>query len=95
MPKIHPSLRRSFARQMAEREFTLVPMPAINTVLQEHGIDNWKKMMAVSPQELGQWLGADTIVYGEALHYDAYYALLVAAWDVGVKVQLARTGMVS
>jgi len=88
-------LRRSFAGQMAEREFTIVPMPAIDTVLQDHGIDNWKKMMAVSPQELGQWLDADTIVYGEVLHYDAYYALLVAAWDVGVKVQLARTGMVS
>ena len=84
-------LRRSFAGQMAEREFTIVPMPAIDTVLQDHGIDNWKKMMAVSPQELGQWLDADTIVYGEVLHYDAYYALLVAAWDVGVKVQLVST----
>src|SRR5215470_6143381 len=71
-------LRRSFAGQMAEREFTIVPIPAIDTVLQDHGIDNWKKLMAVSPQELGQWLDADTIVYGEVLHYDAYYMLLVA-----------------
>ncbi|MBV8450666.1 MAG: DUF799 family lipoprotein [Deltaproteobacteria bacterium] len=84
-------LRRSFAGQMAEREFTLVPMPAIDTVLQDHGIDNWKKLMAVSPHQLGQWLDADTVVYGEVLHYDAYYALLVAAWDVGVKVQLVST----
>jgi putative lipoprotein DUF799 len=84
-------LRRSFAGQMAEREFTIVPMPAIDTVLQDHGIDNWKKLMAVAPHQLGQWLGADTVVYGEVLHYDAYYALLIAAWDVGVKVQLVST----
>jgi hypothetical protein len=84
-------LRRSFAGQMAEREFIIVPMPAIDTVLQDHGIDNWKKLTAVSPQQLGQWLEADTVVYGEVLHYDAYYALLVAAWDVGVKVQFVST----
>jgi Putative bacterial lipoprotein (DUF799) len=84
-------LRRSFAGQMAEREFSIVPMPAIDTVLQDHGIDNWKKMMAVPPQQLGQWLGVDSVVYGEVLHYDAYYALLVAAWNVGVKVQIVST----
>jgi hypothetical protein len=84
-------LRRSFAGQMAEREFTIVPMPAIDAVLQDHGIDNWQKLMAVSPQRLGQWLGVDSVVYGEVLHYDAYYALLVAAWDVGVKVQIVST----
>jgi hypothetical protein len=84
-------LRRSFAGQMVEREFTIMPMLATDTVLQDHGIDNWKKLMAVSPQQLGQWLGVDSIVYGEVLHYDAYYALLVAAWDVGVKVQIVST----
>ncbi len=84
-------LRRSFAGQMAEREFTIVPMPAIDTVLQDHGIDNWKKLLAVPPQQLGRWLDADTVVYGEVLHYDAYYALLVAAWNVGVKVQFVST----
>ncbi len=84
-------LRRSFAGEMAEREFTIVPMPEIDTVLQDHGIDNWKKLMAVRPQQLGQWLQVDTIVYGEVLHYDAYYAFLIAAWDVGVKMQLVST----
>ena len=61
-------LRRSFAGQMAEREFTIVPMPEIDMVLQDHGINNWKKLMAVPPQQLGQWLDADTVVYGEVLH---------------------------
>jgi hypothetical protein len=84
-------LRRSIAGQLAEREFTLVPMPEVDMALQEHGIDNWKKLMGVPPEELGRWLDADTVVYGEVLHYDAYYAFLLSGWDVGVKVQLVST----
>ena len=84
-------LRRSITGQLAEREFTLVPLPEIDVTLRDHGIDNWKKLMAVPPQDLGRWLDADTVVYGEVLHYDAYYAFLFSGWDVGVKVQLVST----
>jgi hypothetical protein len=84
-------LRRSLAGQMAQREFTIVPMPQIDMVLHDRGIDTWKKLMAVPPQQLGRWLDADTVVYGEVLQHDAYYAFLMAAWDVGVKVQLIST----
>jgi hypothetical protein len=84
-------LRRSIVGQLAEREFTLVPLPEVDVALQDHGIDNWRKLIAVPPQELGRWLDADTVVYGEVLHYDAYYALLLSAWDVGVKIQLIST----
>jgi hypothetical protein len=84
-------LRRSFTGQIAEREFAIVPIPQVDMVLQEHGISNWKKLMQVPPQQFAQWLDADTVVYGEVLHYDAYYAFLVSAWQVGVKVQLVST----
>jgi hypothetical protein len=84
-------LRRSITGELAEREFTVVPLPEVDIALQDHGIDNWKKLMAVPPEELGRWLDADTVVYGEVLHYDAYYAFLISAWDVGVKIQLVST----
>jgi len=72
-------------------QVTLVPLPEIDVTLRDRGIDNWKKIMAVPPQHLGRWLDADTVVYGEVLHYDAYYAFLFSGWDVGVKVQLVST----
>jgi Putative bacterial lipoprotein (DUF799) len=84
-------LRRSITGQLAEREFTIVPLPEVDLALQDHGVDNWKKLTMVPPQELGRWLNADTVVYGEVLHYEAYYALLVSAWDVAVRVQLVST----
>jgi hypothetical protein len=84
-------LRRSITGQLAEREFSIVPLPEVDVALQDHGIDTWRKLLAVPPQELGRWLDADTVVYGEVLHYDAYYALLLSAWEVGVKIQLIST----
>src|SRR5262249_450266 len=84
-------LRRSITGQLAEREFTIVPLPEVDLALQDHGIDNWKKLTMVRPQELGRWLNADTVVYGEVLRYEAYYALLVSAWDVAVRIQLVST----
>jgi hypothetical protein len=76
---------------LAQREFTVIPIPEIDMVLQDHGIDDWRELMAVPPEQLGQWLGADTVVYGEVLHYDAYYAFLISGWQVAVKVHLVST----
>jgi hypothetical protein len=84
-------LRKSVTGELAQREFVIMPIPAIDAVLQDHGVDNWSKLQAISPERLGQWLGADTVVYGEVLHYDAYYAFVVSAWQVGVGVKMVST----
>jgi Putative bacterial lipoprotein (DUF799) len=84
-------LRKSVTGQLAEREFEITPLPAVDAVLQDHGIDDWKKLQAVAPEQLGQWLGVDTVVYGQVLHYDAFYAFLVAGWQVGAHVRMVST----
>lgn len=52
-------LRRSFTGQLAQREFVIVPLVAIDAVLADHGITDWDKLKTMPPQELGRWLGAD------------------------------------
>jgi hypothetical protein len=84
-------LRRSVTGQLAQREFEIVPLVAIDTVLADRGIDSWEKLQAVPPEQLGRWLRADTVVYGEVTDYDAYYALLISAWEVGVRVRMVST----
>jgi hypothetical protein len=84
-------LRKNVTGQIAEREFEVVPLPAVDAVLKDHGIDDWKELQQVPPQQLGQWLGADTVVYGEVLHYEAFYAFLVSGWRVGAQVQMVST----
>jgi len=84
-------LRRAFAGDVATREFTLVPLLAIDAVLAERGITNYDQLNALSPFEIGRWLNADAIVYGEVVNYEAYYGFLVAAWRVTARVRMVST----
>ncbi len=84
-------LRRALTGYIAQREFSVVNLLTIDTVLADHGIKDWAALQAVSPVDLGHWLKVDTIVYGEVDHYEAYYAFLLANWRVGVRVRMVST----
>jgi len=84
-------LRRALTGYLAQREFHIVNLLTVDTTLADHGIHNWEALQAVPPQELGRWLNADTVVYGEVLHYEAYYVFLVANWQVGVRMRMVST----
>lgn len=84
-------VRRALAGELATREFLIVPLFMVDAVLASHGITDRDKLKAVPPEELGRWLDADTVVYGELLSYEAYYAFLVAAWKVKAGVKMVST----
>jgi hypothetical protein len=87
-------LRRALDGYLAEREFVVANLDGIDAVLQAHGIDNGRRLIQVSPQDLGRWLGVDAVVYGTVQTYEAYYLGLIAAWRVGLKMRMvsAHTG---
>ena len=41
--------------------------------------------------EIGRWLHADAVVYGEVVDYEAYYGFLVAAWRVTARIRIVST----
>lgn len=84
-------LRRAMQGYLAEREFALANLYGIDAVLKDRGVDTPRKLDQVPPQELGRWLGADAVVYGEVVHYEAYYLFLGAAWQVGVRMRMVST----
>ena len=84
-------LRRAFAGDLATREFTLIPLLAIDAVLDDRGITDFDKLSSVSPREIGSWLHADALVYGEVIDYEAYYGFLLAAWRVTARVRMVST----
>src|ERR1700730_4258613 len=84
-------VRRAIAGDLATREFTLVPLLAIDAVLAERGITDLDKLSAASPMEIGRWLHADALVYGEVVDYEAYYGFLFAAWRVAARVRMVST----
>ena len=84
-------VRRAFTGELATREFIIVPLITVDAVLADHAITNWGQLEAVPPEELGRWMDADTVVYGELLNYEAYYGLLVSAWKVSASVRMVST----
>jgi len=84
-------LRRALQGYLAEREFAMANLYGIDAVLKDRGVDTPQKLARVPPQELGRWLGVDAVVYGEVVHYEAYYLLLGAAWQVGVRMRMVST----
>ncbi len=84
-------IRRAFAGELATREFTLIPLSAIDAVLAFRGITDFNKLSAESPMEIGRWLHADALVYGEVVNYEAYYGFLLSAWRVTARVRIVST----
>lgn len=84
-------LRRAVTGALSAREFSIVPLPAIDAVLAAHGILDRDKLNDVSVETLGRWLGADTVVYGELVDYEAYYFLLVAGWRISTRIRMLST----
>jgi hypothetical protein len=84
-------VRYALAGSLGAREFFIVPLLMVDTVLASRGITDEETLHAVPPEALGRWLDADTVVYGELLSYEAYYAFLVAAWKVSARVRMVST----
>jgi Putative bacterial lipoprotein (DUF799) len=84
-------LRRSMDGYLAQREFIVTPLDGVDAVLRARGIDTPAKLDQTPPAELGRLLGVDAVVYGTVTHYEAYYFLLVAGWQVGVEVRMVST----
>jgi Putative bacterial lipoprotein (DUF799) len=84
-------MRRAVNGYLASREFLEANIIQVDEILKEHGIDSERKLERVPPQMLGKWLGVDAVVYGDVLHYDAYYAFLLSGWQVGAGVRIVST----
>lgn len=84
-------LRRSMVGYLSEREFYVLNPIGVDAVLKSHGITDERDLDQIAPQRLGTWLGADAVVYGEVVHYEAYYLALVSAWQVGIRGRIVST----
>ncbi len=84
-------MRRALDGYLAQREFVVANLDGVDAVLQARDIDTAKKLFQLSPQELGEWLGVDAVIYGKVQTYEAYYLGLVAAWHVGLQIKMVST----
>ena len=76
---------------LAGLDFPNSEFATIDAVLTDRGITDFDKLSAASPMEIGRWLHADALVYGEVVDYEAYYGLLLAAWRVSARIRMVST----
>ncbi|MCL5044447.1 MAG: hypothetical protein M1336_04075 [Deltaproteobacteria bacterium] len=81
-------LRRVFTAFLAQREFTIVPLPEVDATLAAHSVLTTSRLEAVPARQLARWLGADALVYGDVSAYEGLYGFLVAGWHVNLHITL-------
>jgi hypothetical protein len=84
-------LRLSVIGHLAQREFTIVNAISVDSILKQLGINNMKKLMQVSPLQLGRLLSADALVYGVVENYEGYYFGIISAYLVAVRLWMIST----
>lgn len=84
-------LRHAVIGALAAREFVVVPPLLVDAVLRHRGVTDRDRLQAIPPSDLGRWLNVDTVVYGELIDYEAYYAFLVAAWEISSRITMVST----
>jgi hypothetical protein len=84
-------LRRYMQSYLAQREFVMRNLLAVDAVLKAHGIDTGAKLNAVPPEELGRWLRVDAVMYGTVLAYENYWGFLISIPRVSVEGRLVST----
>ncbi|HXZ36783.1 MAG TPA: GNA1162 family protein [Thermodesulfobacteriota bacterium] len=84
-------MRRAFFGQFAQLEFDHVKISRVDRILRGEGLDTWEKMKSLSPQRLGELLGADAVIIGEVTHFDYYYAFLYSQLAVGLSLEMVDT----
>ncbi|QSR83996.1 GNA1162 family protein [Methylacidimicrobium sp. B4] len=81
-------LRRMVHGYLAAREFDLIPVALVDSMLAAHKISSDRVLKSTEPQILGRFLDADALVYGSVSVYRSYYLLLAAGWRVKLAIRM-------
>ena len=89
-----PVFRYAVQGFLAHKGYQLLPTDQVNAVLKEQGISEGGQLSAFTPRELGEFLGADLLLYGTVTEFNTKYALIYSSIQVQGRFKLvqARTG---
>ncbi len=91
-----PLVRPIVNQRILHKGYSSVALDRVDDILKEQGVLISHDVYGFTPQELGQMLGADAVVYGTVTEFTTQYAVIYASVTVGVKLEMAdcRTGEV-
>jgi hypothetical protein len=77
-------VRKLIFEQLSARGYQLIPLDQIDTKLRDNGFTDGGQLKMATPEQIGQWVGADTLLYGTLENFD--YFLLGVYFQRRVKV---------
>jgi hypothetical protein len=83
-----PLVRPIVNQRLDFKGYHVISMDMIDEILKEQGVLISHDVYGFSPQELGEMLGSDAVVYGTVTEFTTKYAVLYASVSVGVKLEM-------
>ncbi|MEW6358137.1 MAG: GNA1162 family protein [Planctomycetota bacterium] len=87
-------IRRAFAAKLQESNLDVADIPYVDRILAANGWKNVGELQTIPPQELGESLGVDALIYGEVTQWDKFYVVVHAHGAMAAKTDMvdAHTG---
>jgi hypothetical protein len=63
-------VRKLMVDGLTARAFQVLPAPDIDAQLKEQGFTDGGQLRATTPQKIGEWTGADTLLYSKLENFD-------------------------
>ncbi len=83
-----PLVRPILHERLYYRGYQVVPLDQVDETLRDQGILISHDVYGFSPARLGEWLGADAVLYGTITEFSTKYAVLYASVTVGVRLEM-------
>ena len=87
-------VRRTFYNHFSSLRYVDLELYQVDARLKQAELVDAEEVAKTSPQELGQILGTDAVIFGEVTHYDRVYAAVYSQVAVGARLRMidAKTG---
>jgi hypothetical protein len=86
-----PFVRQLIFKTLAARGYSLVPLKEIDDKLLAQGFTDGGQLGAATPQQLGQWIGADAVFYSTLEYFDYISVGFYSQRRVKLKGKIADT----
>jgi hypothetical protein len=84
-------MRFAFYGQIAQLPFEMIHPSRVDSRLKAEGLTSWDAIKALGPEELGDLLAVDGVIFGEVVHLDYIYGILYTQLAAGLRLEMIST----
>lgn len=86
-----PIFRHAIYNYLLSRRFKIIPLDQVDKILAGQGVDEGGKVWKFTPEELGELLGVDYLLYGVVTDFNTKYMVVYSSINVDGRFELYET----